>query len=164
MSDQVYTTAQVAELMSVSADTVRTWKKRNTDRLLETQHWLKDEGNTLLWTEEGIEVLTRLQNGIEPPQGSDVNSSEVQTDEPLDMPLLSRYEPLLDMMADAVAPTLQQRLDGKIADRLQNFNKKPEPLTAVECVTILQRLGLKPANPAALLTASKVQATLPQSK
>jgi hypothetical protein len=170
MSDQVYTTAQVAESLGISADTVRTYKKRNTDKLLETTHWLKDESNALLWTEKGIEVLTILQKGIEPPEGSNVEppqSSEVQTElepEPLDNPLLSRYEPLLDMMADAIAPELQQRLDNKIIGKVQSLNKKPEPLTATECVTILQRLGLKPANPAALLTGSKVQALPPSNQ
>ncbi len=158
----VYSTAQVAELMGVSADTVRTWKKRNADKLTETTHWLKDESNALLWTEEGIQALTQLQNGSEPSTGSTDDTTTVQAEPFSDTPLLSRYEPLLDMIANAVAPRLQQRLDSKIADRVQDFGKKPEPLTATECVTILQQLGLKPANPAALLTGSKVQA-LPQS-
>jgi len=159
----VYTTAQVAELIGISADTVRTWKKRNADKLLETTHWLKDESNALLWTEEGIQALTQLQNGSEPSQGSNNDMATVQAEPSFDTPLLSRYEPLLETMADAVAPQLQQRLDSKIADRIQDFGKKAEPLTATECVTILQQLGLKPANPAALLTESKVQA-LPESK
>ncbi|MGB3205456.1 MAG: hypothetical protein WBB28_10740 [Crinalium sp.] len=164
----VYTTTQLAELMGVSGDTVRTWKKRNPDKLTEGSHWLKDQNNALMWTELGVQVLAQLQSGTEPPEGSGVEppeGSEVQTElepEPPDIPLLSRYEPLLDAIADAVAPRLQQQLDQKIMGKVQNFGKKAEPLTATECVSILQQLGLKPANPAALLTGSKVQA-LPQS-
>lgn len=72
----VYTTAQVAELMGVSADTVRTWKKRNPDKLTEGSHWIKDvENNILLWTTQGVELLKRLGKFDEP--SCPVSSSSV---------------------------------------------------------------------------------------
>ncbi len=159
----VYTTAQVAERIGVSADTVRTWKKRNTDKLVETTHWLKDESNTLLWTEEGIQALTQVQSGSEPSTGSTNDTATVQPEPSFDTPLLSRYEPLLDMIANAVAPRLQQQLDKKVMGKVQSFSTDAQPLTAVECVELLTQLGLKPANPADLITASNIQA-LPESK
>jgi DNA-binding transcriptional MerR regulator len=159
----VYSTAQVAELMGVSADTVRTWKKRNADKLTETTHWLKDESNALLWTEEGIQVLTQLQSGSEPSTGSTNDTATVQAEPCFDTPLLSRYEPLLDMIANAVAPRLQQQLDQKVIGKVQGFATNAQPLTAVECVELLTQLGLKPANPAELLAGQNTQA-LPESK
>ena len=166
---EVYSTNQAAELTGISADTIRTWKRRQTDKLLEKQHWLKDENNTLLWTELGVQVLAQLQSGgelpessnDEPPTSSNVNDSEVQP-EPASSSLLNRYEPLLNLIADAVVPELQQRLDNKIMGKVQNLGKQSEPLTATECVSILTKLGLKPVNPSVLLTGKAVQA-LPQS-
>jgi hypothetical protein len=165
----VYTTAQASELVGSSADTIRTWKRRQTDKLLEGTHWFKDENNSLLWTESGIQALIQFQHGAELPQSSDdelLQSSEVQPQssklELPEIPLLKRYEPLLNLIADAVAPQLQKRLDNKVLDRVQNLGKKAEPLTATECVTILTQLGLKPANPAELLTGQNIQA-LPAS-
>ena len=154
----LYTTAQVSELTGIPSDTVRTWKRRYADKLLLNQHWLKDESNTLLWFEQGIEVLKQLQSGGELPQSSNpellqssnLNCSEVQ-DEPSSS-LLNRYEPLLNLIADSVAPELQQRLDNKIMGKVQSFGKKAEPLTSTECVTILRQLGLKPCNPELLLS------------
>jgi hypothetical protein len=150
----IYSTAQAAERLGIAADTIRTWKRRQTERLLEGQHWLKDENNSLMWTDQGMQVLAQLQ-------GSDMNCKDVQI-EPASSSLLNRYEPLIDMLANALAPKLQQRLDNKVLERVQDFGQA-EPLTTTECVSLLTKLGLKPANPAELLTGQNIQA-LPESK
>lgn len=70
-----------------------------------------------------------------------LNRPKVQTEfiaELLDTPLLSRYEPLLDMIAGALAPRLRQQLDQKIMGRVQDFGKQAEPLIATDYVTIAQ--------------------------
>lgn len=155
----VYTTSQAAERLSVSSATIHTWKKRNPDKLAEGNHWLKDDKNSLLWTEQGIQALSALKEGNESEPLSEVNEPDIQEPSPLER----RYLPLIDMLADAIAPKLQQQLDQKVMGRVKNFSTDAQPLTAVECVELLQQLGLKPANPADLLKGQDFQA-LPESK
>jgi hypothetical protein len=78
-------------------------------------------------------------------------------------PLERRYLPLIDMLADAIAPKLQRQLDQKVMGKVKGFATNAQEMTSVECVELLQQLGLKPANPAALLTGNNAQA-LPESK
>lgn len=154
---EVYTTNQVAERLSVSPATIHTWKKRNPDKLTEGTHWLKDDKNSLLWTELGIQALSNLKEGESEPV-SQVNEPDIQEPSPLER----RYLPLLDMLADAIAPKLQRQLDQKVMGRVKNFATDAQPMTSVECVELLMQLGLKPANPADLLKGQDFQA-LPQS-
>jgi hypothetical protein len=77
-------------------------------------------------------------------------------------PLESRYMPLIEMLAEVIAPRLQRQLDQKVMGRVKGFATNAQEMTATECVELLQQLGLKPADPAALLTGSNIQA-LPQS-
>lgn len=155
----VYSTNQAAELIGISPATIHTWKKRNPERLLEGSHWLKDDKNSLLWTEQGIQALSALKDGNETEPLLGMNEPDIQEPSALE----NRYLPLLDMMADAIAPKLQRQLDQKVLGRVQSFATDAQPLTAVECVELLTQLGLKPANPAELLTGSTIQA-LPESK
>lgn len=155
----VFTTNQVAERLSISTATIYTWKKRNPDRLTEGSHWLKDEKNSLLWTEQGIQALSALKEGNESESHSEVTEADIQEPSALE----SRYLPMLDMLADAIAPKLQRQLDKKVMGRVKDFSTDAQPMTSVECVELLMQLGLKPANPADLLTGQNIQA-LPQAK
>jgi len=157
MSNEVYTTAQAAELLGINPATIHTWKKRNPERLTEGSHWIKDEKNSLLWTELGIQALSSLKDG-ESEQLSEVNEPDIQEPSTLER----RYLPLLDMLASAIAPKLQRQLDQKVMGKVQGFANSAQPMTSVECVELLTQLGLKPANPADLLTGQDFQA-LPQS-
>ncbi len=47
MSD-IYSTAQAAQVLGISADTIRTWKRRQTELLLEKIHWFKVKRFTTL--------------------------------------------------------------------------------------------------------------------
>jgi DNA-binding transcriptional MerR regulator len=155
---EVYSTNQAAERLSVSPATIHTWKKRNPERLSEGNHWLKDEKNSLLWTEQGIQALSALKEGNETEPLSEVNEQDIQEPSALER----RYLPLLDMLADAIAPKLQRQLDQKVMGKVKDFATNAQPLTAVECVALLTQLGLKPSNPADLLAGQDFQA-LPQS-
>jgi hypothetical protein len=155
---EVYTTNQAAERLSTSPATIHTWKKRNPERLTEGLHWVKDEKNSLLWTEQGIQALSTLKEGNEYEPHSEVNEPDIQALSTLE----SRYLPLLDMLAEAIAPKLQRQLDQKVMGKVKGFATNAQPMTSTECVELLQQLGLKPADPAALLTGSNIQA-LPES-
>jgi hypothetical protein len=154
----IYSTNQAAERLSVSPSTIHTWKKRNPEKLLEGSHWVKDDKNSLLWTELGIQALSALKDGETEPL-SEVNEPDIQEQSALE----SRYLPLLDMLADAIAPKLQRQLDQKVMGKVQGFATNAHPLTAVECVELLTQLGLKPANPAELLKGQDFQALPPSN-
>jgi hypothetical protein len=156
---EVYTTNQAAERLSISPATIHTWKKRNPERLTEGTHWVKDEKNSLLWTEQGIQALSVLKEGNETEPIPSMNEPDIQGLSPLER----RYLPLIDMLAEAIAPKLQRQLDQKVMGRVKGFATNAQEMTATECVELLQQLGLKPANPAALLTGNNIQA-LPESK
>jgi DNA-binding transcriptional MerR regulator len=126
----IYSTNQVAERLSVSSATIHTWKKRNPERLTEGSHWLKDDKNSLLWTEQGIQALSALKEGNESEPLSEVKEPDIQDLSPLER----RYLPLIDMIADAIAPNLQRQLDQKVMGRVKNISTDAQPLTAVECV------------------------------
>jgi hypothetical protein len=157
MSTNIYSTTQAAELLSISASTIHTWKRRNLGKLLEGQHWIK-QNETLMWTELGIQALSVLKEGNEYEPHSEVNEPDIQALSTLE----SRYLPLLDMLANALAPKLQRQLDQKVMGKVKGFATNAQPMTSVECVELLTQLGLKPANPAELLTAQDIQA-LPES-
>jgi hypothetical protein len=99
-----------------------------------------------------------LKEGNECEPHSEVNADDIQALSPLE----SRYLPLLEMLADAIAPKLQRQLDQKIMGKVSGFAANAQPMTPTECVEMLQQLGLKPANPAELLTGKDIQA-LPSS-
>jgi hypothetical protein len=51
--DQVYSTAQAAELLGVSEGTLRSRKSRDKTQLIEGTHWLTQDSSTL-WTVAGL--------------------------------------------------------------------------------------------------------------
>ncbi len=114
---EVYTTNQAAERLSTSPATIHTWKKRNPERLTEGNHWVKDEKNSLLWTEQGIQALSTLKEGdvLSSMKESECESLSGVNDPDFQEPsaLERRYLPLIDMLADAIAPKLQRQLDQK---------------------------------------------------
>jgi len=154
MENQVYSTAQVGELLGVSGSTVRTWKQRKPDILIEGRHWFTQD-NTVFWTQQGLNELTAIKAGAtvsvaegETDSVSDLGQSASQAVSGLSQ-LLARYEPLVEMLADALSQPLQQQLDKKIQRNLVSSNA-PQ-MTTIECLAVLSELGIKPANPAALL-------------
>jgi hypothetical protein len=153
----IYSTTQAAELLSISTSTIHTWKRRNLGKLLEGQHWIK-QNETLMWTEQGIQALSVLKEGNETEPIPSMNEPDIQGLSPLER----RYLPLLDMLAEAIAPKLQRQLDQKVMGRVQGFATNAQPMTSVECVELLTQLGLKPCNPAELLAGQDIQA-LPSS-
>jgi hypothetical protein len=56
--DQIYPTAQVAELLGVSEGTIRSRKSREKSQLQEGIHWLQQDGSTL-WTCAGVLELAK---------------------------------------------------------------------------------------------------------
>jgi len=154
---EIYTSAQAAEKLGVSVSTIHTWKRRNLNKFQEGAHWVK-QNDALFWTEQGIQLLSGLKEGVESEphsvecrSHSKVNANDIQDlQEP--SPLESRYLPLVDMLADALTPRLQRRLDERVQRNLATNNAPP--MTTIECVAVLSELGLKPADPAALLGAN----------
>jgi len=157
MENQVYSSAQAGELLGVSASTIRTWKQRKTDILIEGQHWFTQD-NAVFWTQQGLNELTAIKAGAtvsvsegETTSVSELGQSASQAVSGLAQ-LLARYEPLVEMLADALSQPLQQQLDQKIQQNLVTSNV--QPMTTIECVAVLSELGIKPANPAALLNGN----------
>jgi|GEM_PF-6269100 len=58
--NQVYQTAQVAKLLGVSDSTIRGYKLKHQDALVEGVHWCCDNGANL-WTDAGIAKLRELR-------------------------------------------------------------------------------------------------------
>ena len=155
--EKIYSSAQAAELLGISISTIHTWKRRNLNRLLEGLHWVK-QNDALFWTEQGIQTLSGLKEGgeSEPHSSESEPRSEMNVNDIQDFQepsaLESRYLPLVNMLADALTPRLQRRLDERVQRNLATNNAPP--MTTIECVAVLAELGLKPADPAALLGAS----------
>ncbi|HEY9871850.1 MAG TPA: hypothetical protein V6D12_00320 [Candidatus Obscuribacterales bacterium] len=158
----VYSTSDAASMVGASPVTIRSWKQRKGSRLIEGEHWLNQDGQ-LFWTTAGISALQAIKGA----SGSDAESAS-PTDAAVDastsdapsnldtegdaLPILQRYQPLIDMLASALTPRLQQKLDEKIQRNLVKGDAPP--MTTVECVAVLMELGLKPADPAALLNGN----------
>lgn len=147
MTEKIYSSAQAAEVLGVSISTIHTWKRRNLNRLLEGLHWVK-QNDSLFWTEQGVQTLSVLKEGGECEPHSEMNVNDIQDSEEVSG-LESRYLPLIDMLADALTPRLQRRLDEKIQRNIATNNAPP--MNTIECVAVLSELGLKPVDPAALL-------------
>jgi hypothetical protein len=143
MSNEVLTTAQAAEFLSVSPATLRTWKSRKADLLVEGTHWINQDGTTL-WTQAGLEAL----QGVSPETASVADSETVSVSgDPL-----GRYSPLVRSVAEAITQGLLGRIDNAVTDNIRSAIAKP--MTSTECVTLLNELGLKPCNPELLISSN----------
>ncbi len=143
---EIYSSAQAAEMLGVSPNTLRTWKARKSELLLEGQHWITQDGQTY-WTQIGVETLQHLRG--ESPIDSDPKRQPIQDESPS---VAARYEDLIDAVADALTPTLLNRLDNAVMGRVKRAVSTP--MSATERVTLLTSLGLKPASPELLLQQS----------
>ena len=152
----IYSTNQIAELLSTTAATVRSYKSRHKDQLVEGTHWLNQDGQTL-WTNAGFEAL-QLLKGDAPSVATDATDSVADDAQP---DILRRYIPLVESVASAVVDNLLGRIDASVTRKLGSAIATP--MTATECVTVLQSLGLKPCNPELLINGSN-QNLLPESK
>jgi hypothetical protein len=147
---EVLTSAQVAEFLGVSANTIRSWKSRKADQLVEGKHWINQD-NQVLWTQAGLEVLQGLQSATD-SVAANATDSVADTPSPVADPL-QRYSGLINAVADAITPRLLQRIDNAVTGRVKTAIAKP--MTATECVTLLTELGLKPCNPELLLSGNQ---------
>jgi hypothetical protein len=159
MSNEVYSNQQVAELLGINKDSLRVFKSRNKEVLLEGTHWFTQDNQTL-WTQFGVEQLRTLQNTVK----TRVSDVETPDDDVTDTPVtpsvtsetvdpLQRYSSLINAVADAITPRLLQRIDNAVTGRVKTAIAKP--MTATECVTLLTELGLKPCNPELLLSGNQ---------
>lgn len=139
--NQLYTTKDAAETLSISPSTIRTWKSRQSDRFIEGTHFVKGDAGSVLWTDAGINELRLIAS---PDETQAVPPTEEEGG------ILQRYDTLLDEIADAISPHLMDRLDHKVTQRLVvSVSRKP-----VNSIAVLQSLGLKPANLSGLLGGS----------
>jgi len=149
---EVYTSAQVAQRIAVSAGTIRSWKARKPDQLLEGQHWIQQDGQTL-WTDMGVAVLQQLATAT--GSVADLQRSALQDETEA---LQDRYSPLVDAVADALTSRLLQRIDQRVKGSVQRAIATP--MTPAECVAVLEDLGIKPADPLALIKGSNIAGLL----
>jgi hypothetical protein len=59
-ANQIYSSAQAAELLGIPVATLRTWKARKKDQLQENLHWFRQDGRNF-WTTQGLEALKQIQ-------------------------------------------------------------------------------------------------------
>jgi len=167
---EVYTSAQVAQQIAVSAGTIRTWKARKADQLIEGQHWFQQDNQTL-WTEAGVAALklisatvsANIKPGMDNPET--LETGETDSLETLETPTVSdsllslkRYAPLVQALAEAIAPRLIGEVDRAVVSEVKQSIARP--MTPAECVSVLEDLGIKPANPLALIKGSKIAGLL----
>ncbi|HEY9872137.1 MAG TPA: hypothetical protein V6D12_01810 [Candidatus Obscuribacterales bacterium] len=149
---EVYTSAQVAQRIAVSAGTIRSWKARKPDQLVEGQHWVQQDGQTL-WTDAGVAVLQQLATAT--GSVADPQRSALQDETEA---LQDRYSPLVDAVADALTSRLLQRIDQRVKGSVQRAIATP--MTPAECISVLEDLGIKPADPLALIKGSNIAGLL----
>ncbi|AFZ15668.1 hypothetical protein Cri9333_4907 (plasmid) [Crinalium epipsammum PCC 9333] len=171
MNNEVLSTAQAAELLGVSAGTLRTWKSRKADLLVEGTHWINQDGSTF-WTQAGLDVLQGVSSvsdgetvsvassetiSVASSETISVASSETESATPQPSPAahdpLQRYIPLVESVSNAITQGLIGRIDKAVTRNIGIAIAKP--MTATECVTLLSELGLKPCNPELLLTGNQ---------
>lgn len=163
MNNEVLSTNQVAEILGTTPATVRSLKSRHKDQLFEGTHWVNQDNQTL-WTNAGLEALQILRNATPteaeaPRQAYQDEDPSVAEDEQPD--ILKRYAPLVEGVASAVAEGLLGRIDRAVSSKVKVAIATP--MTATECITVLQTLGLKPCDPTLLINGSN-QNLLPESK
>jgi len=167
-ANQIYNNDQAAELVGIAAPTIRTWKSRRASELQENVHWfasLENNGQTF-WTEQGIEALQLIKNTIrrtgtetasdettETGETQPVSETASETPSETGTSLLNRYDALVDAVADILAPGVIEQIDKAVYSRVRTAIAKP--MTTIDCVAVLSDLGLKPANPAALLNGNR---------
>ena len=162
MNNEVLSTAQAAELLGVSAGTLRTWKSRKADLLVEGTHWINQDGSTF-WTQAGLDVLQGVKSvsdgetvSVSDGETISVASSETESATPQPSPAaqnpLQRYIPLVESVSNAITQELIGRIDKVVTRNIGIAIAKP--MTPTECVTLLSELGLKPCNPELLLSGN----------
>jgi hypothetical protein len=160
MSNEVLTTSQTAETLGISINCLRQWKSRKSDLLIEGTHWVTGDNNQVLWTPKGLEALQQIKGGNEPMTDDVTEPLQEPITEPLHN-LLQRYTPLVEGVANSVTQGLLHQIDQAVTRNIKSAIATP--MTATECVEVLQSLGLKPINTELLLTGNQTN-LLTQSK
>lgn len=154
MEEIYYPNMEVARMLGIPDSTIRTWKSRYPDRLIEEKHWLKNSDGSVLWTETGLAELRDIKssnnrNGnVSRPKISETETSQSSTDP------IERYRPLLKKLATLLTPQLLQELDKEVTQQLGDA--LVAPMSETECVTVLLEMGLNPADPTILITGENV--------
>ena len=153
MSNEVYTTAQAAETLGITANNLRVLKSRKADQLNEGTHWVTGDNNQILWTQAGIDVLQQLKTGNDPITSDVMTPLQEPLQEPATDDPLGRYNPLVESVAQAITSGLLGRIDKAVTRNIKQAIAKP--MTSTECVNVLTELGLKPCNPELLLSGNQ---------
>jgi len=125
LMSNIYSTSDVASIVGASPVTMHSWKQRKSDRLIEGQHWLNQDGQ-LFWTAAGISALQAIK-GASPTDAStsDAASSvgrEGDTPSGAEVPILQHYESLINALSRAIALPKRKPLPNK------HLGEKPCPL------------------------------------
>ena len=153
-NETFYSSSEVARQLGISDATLRTWKSRYSDRLIENVHWAKNSDGSTLWTETGLLQLHSFRNGSVARNGN--GETEAFQDET--EALQDRYSPLVDAVADALTTRLLQRIDRQVKGNVQRAIATP--MSPSECISVLEDLGIKPADPLALIKGSNIAGLL----
>jgi hypothetical protein len=141
--DQIYSTAQVAELLGISEGTLRSRKSREKDSLIEGNHWLQQDGSTF-WTVSGIlEIAQRLDNptaqallvqfngmlvpttAATPTVAADA-SDRIAPESPSPIEIDIQFlEPLLEATGQGMALEFYRRLPQYVLKHVQRMAKHP---------------------------------------
>jgi len=136
----LYTTAQVASDLGVSASTIRTWKARKAGMFLEGQDFISQDGQTL-WTEAGVVLLRQIQSqtatpSVAQPQRQE-SQKELQKVAETEAGLEALLQPLAEAIAAGGAPVLRRLvLEASARQALR------VPATPAECLAVLRRCGI----------------------
>jgi hypothetical protein len=128
---QVYTTNQLAELLSSSPSNIRSQKQRNPDLFVEGEAFVRDEHGALLWTMPGSIAMAQLLNTDDSIAWLDslpnVTSLAPERSAP---PSAGLEDPLeaLNPAAEAVAwQLIQQHFHQRIGDSIRRILTQPSP-------------------------------------
>jgi hypothetical protein len=159
--DQIYPTAQVAELLGVSEGTIRSRKSRDKEQLQEGTHWLQQDGSTL-WTCAGVlelakttqndtaKALVEAAGAIVPTIAATPSVAKEPTldgDEPLTdataaMALTMEFlEPLLEATGQGMALEFYRRLPQYVLKHVQRMAKTPTDTERQVIQTAFQPVG-----------------------
>jgi hypothetical protein len=154
---QVYSNAQVGEALGVSDGTIRTWKRREAQQLIENVHWVTQKNQTF-WTSQGIEALKQIQTTVAAKSfETDLETDETET---VSNPF-QRYTPLADAYASAITPQILQLIDRGVLQRVKQAIA--QPMSPAECIAVLEDLGISPANPLTLIQDSGIAGLLSET-
>lgn len=151
--DQIYSTAQAAELLGITDGTIRSRKSREKEQFAEGMHWVTQEGSTF-WTYSGIlelakgsqsekaQILLQEAGAIVPTGSSTPTVANVATPDAARSPTLgieenpadatpavavdlSFLEPLLEATGKSLALEFYRQLPTYVLKHIHRMAKNP---------------------------------------